>query len=99
MADFETLPKVVRDFRPTCPGCTPETVTAPDARPCSYYECPGLPKDLEVTCNTCMFDFVAQDGQVQCDHDTCDTALRLKGNVERYKTWVRLIREETARRS
>ena len=99
MAGFETLPEVVRKFRPNCPGCTPDKATAHDAKPCSFYDCPGLPKELEVTCNTCMFDFAARDGQVRCDHDTCSTALRLKANVGTYKTWVRLISAEAARQS
>lgn len=94
MSEFETLPRVVRDFRPTCPGCTPDKTTAAGARPCGFYDCPGLPKQLEVTCHTCMFDFAAKEGQVGCDHNTCDTALRLKANVDTYRTWVRLIRTE-----
>ena len=97
MADLETLPEIVRRFRPNCPGCTPEKATAPGAKPCSFYDCPGLPRELEVTCDTCMYDFAAQDGQVKCDHDTCDTALRLKANVETYETWLQLIRAEAAR--
>ena len=35
-----------------------------------------------------MFDFAAEDGQVKCDHDTCDTALRLQANVATYETWA-----------
>ncbi len=92
--DFDGLPDVVRTFRPRCPGCTPAKVIEPGARPCSFYECSGLPKGLEVTCDLCMYDFVAEDGQVKCDQTTCETALRLKGNVENYRTWLRLIEAE-----
>ena len=92
--DFSTLPLRVREFRPICPGCTPKTVLAAEARPCSFYDCPGLPQELEVTCEICMFDFANQDGQVKCDQSTCETALRLKGNVETYWAWVDLIRAE-----
>lgn len=91
---FDELPKSVRDFRPRCPGCTPAKVADPGARPCSFYDCPGLPAELEVTCDKCIFDFVAGDGQVKCDHSTCPTALRLKANVETYKTWVRFVSTE-----
>ena len=89
--EFATLPEVVREFRPNCPGCTPAKVAEPGARPCSFYDCPGLPKELEVTCDTCIYDFAADEGQVKCDHDTCETAIRLRNNVETYKTWVRLV--------
>lgn len=95
-ADFESLPDVVRSFRPVCPGCTPAKLTQPGARPCSFYDCPGLPKELEVVCDTCLFDFAAQDGQVKCDHNTCEVAVRLKANVETYKRWIRLIEQEAA---
>ncbi|MFQ5558519.1 MAG: hypothetical protein ACE5GB_13565 [Acidimicrobiales bacterium] len=92
--DFAALPRAVREFRPRCPGCTPGSVSAEGARPCSFYDCPGLPEGLRVTCDTCMYDFAAGDGRVSCDHDTCETALRLKGNVETYRRWVEMLRSE-----
>lgn len=91
-----TLPEAVRRFRPTCPGCTPATVRLPDARPCSFYECSGLPAQLEVTCDLCMYDFASGEGAVKCDHDTCPAARRLKGNVPIYEAWLKLIAEEEA---
>ena len=94
--ELGSLPEVVLNYRPRCPGCTPLRVIAPGARPCSYYDCPGLPKELQVTCNTCMFDFAAEDGQPKCDHRVCDTALRLKRNVPTYRRWVALITAEAA---
>jgi hypothetical protein len=97
--DYDSLPSAVREFRPRCPGCTPHNVTAEGARPCSFYDCPGLPKKLEVTCDTCMFDFAARDGQPKCDHKTCETALRLQKNVETYRSWIELLAEEAAGRS
>lgn len=86
--DFASLPKEVREFRPNCPGCTPAKATASGDRPCSFYDCPGLPEGLHVTCDLCMFDFVNMDGQVKCDHNTCETAIRLKANVATYRAWV-----------
>ncbi len=91
---YRDLPTRVLEFRPLCPGCSPDAVTDPDARPCSYYDCPGLPAELEVTCDTCMFDFAADDGQVQCDHATCPTALRLAANVDTYRRWVAMLIDE-----
>ncbi len=96
IADYSSLPKAVREFRPSCPGCTPGVVTADGARPCSHYDCPGLPKELEVTCDICMFDFAADDGQPNCDHTECPEALRLKGNVLTHRAWVLLLLEEAA---
>lgn len=90
--DFSTLPETAKAFRPKCPGCTPKVVTDADAKPCSSYDCPGLPAELQVTCNSCMYDFAAGDGQIKCDHATCEDALRLKGNVETYRRWLEYIR-------
>ncbi len=90
------LPEAVRNFRPRCPGCTPESIAKPGARPCSYFDCPGLPSALEVTCDTCVYDFVADEGQVKCDHDTCETAIRLKANVAIFEAWMRLIAAEAS---
>jgi len=42
-----------------------------------------------------MYDFAAEDGQVKCDHATCETAARLKGNVETYRTWLHLMEDES----
>ena len=91
--NFRSLPGTVRRFRPRCPGCTPTSVTSAGARPCSFYSCSGLPEELKVTCDTCMYDFAAEDGQVKCNHETCETAVRLRSNVGIYKAWLRLIKE------
>jgi hypothetical protein len=88
------LPPAVRDFRPRCPGCSVDSILDPDARPCSYYDCPGLPEELQVTCRECMFDFVAEDGQVKCDHSTCPTAIRLEANVPVYRAWLATLMDE-----
>lgn len=92
--NLSDLPPTVRDFRPLCPGCTPARMVEAGVRPCSFYDCPGLPPELQVTCDTCMYDFAAGDGQVQCDHSSCPTAIRLSGNVETYRRWVEMIVEE-----
>jgi hypothetical protein len=92
--DYATLPRSVREFRPLCPGCTPDVISAEGARPCSSYDCPGLPKELQVSCALCMYDFAAGDGQPKCDHRTCETALRLQKNVDTYKAWVEMIKPE-----
>jgi hypothetical protein len=93
-SDYTSLSRSVRDFRPLCAGCAPDIVTAEGARPCSHYDCPGLPTELEVTCDKCMYDFAAQDGQPDCDHNTCETAQRLRKNVPTYRTWVKLLADE-----
>jgi hypothetical protein len=96
--DLDLLPPAVRAYRPRCPGCDPTTVTSGSTRPCSYYDCPGLPDELRVTCDTCMYDFAAEDGQVKCDHATCETARRLASNVPVYRAWVALVRSEIEQR-
>lgn len=102
-SDRETLeywlPDEVRDFRPRCPNCSPQVVLTDSSRPCSTYDCPGLPRQLEVTCRICVYDFSIDEGTVRCDHDTCDTALRLKGNVPTYRAWLRLLAEERDQRA
>lgn len=90
-ADFTTLPETVRAFRPKCPGCSPQAVTADAAKPCSAYDCPGLPSQLKVTCDTCMYDFANEEGQIKCEHATCEMAQRLRGNVATYRAWLDYI--------
>ncbi len=95
-SDHADLPATVRVFRPKCPGCTPLKVTQPGARPCSFYNCPGLPDELRVVCDICVYDFATEDGQVRCDHSTCEMALRLQSNVTTYRKWLRLLESEAA---
>lgn len=91
---YATLPPAVKDFRPRCPGCSPTKVTAAEARPCSFYACPGLPDELRVTCDLCMYDFAARDGQMKCDHSTCEKALWLESHVLTYELWLDMLRSE-----
>jgi hypothetical protein len=93
-SDLLLLPRTVREFRPLCPGCTLGRAASIEAKPCSFYDCPGLPAELEVTCDKCMFDFVANDGQPSCDHNECETALRLKSNVPNYLAWIEILKAE-----
>ncbi|MEX1207659.1 MAG: hypothetical protein WEE36_03500 [Acidimicrobiia bacterium] len=95
--DSVLLSETVRAFRPRCPGCEPAEMGAAGVRPCSYYDCPGLPAELKVTCEKCMYDFATDDGQVKCDHTTCETALRLKANVPIYEAWVEMVQREAGR--
>ena len=41
-----------------------------------------------------MYDLAAHEGQPQSDHATCDTARRLEANVETYRAWVQMLKEE-----
>lgn len=90
-SDFTTLPDSVKAFRPSCPGCSPRVVSEEAAKPCSAYDCPGLPSELKVTCDLCMYDFANEDGQIKCDHATCESARRLRGNVATYRAWLDYI--------
>ena len=93
------LARNVRDYRPRCPGCSLAVLTDMNVRPCSFYDCPGLPEELEVTCDMCMYDFAAQDGQPTCDHSTCATALRLQEHVPIYRAWLELLADEAQEQS
>jgi len=93
-SEVPALPEAVRKFRPRCPGCNPAVIGTAGSRPCSYYDCPGLPAELHVTCDRCMYDFAANDGQIKCDHATCETAARLKANLPIYRAWVEMVRAE-----
>ena len=78
---------------PTCQGCTVVKVTAEGARPCSFYDCPKLPKELEVVCEKCAYDFSANGtGTLKCDHGKCSTAARLIANVPGYKEWLKWLK-------
>ena len=88
------LPEEVRNFRPRCPNCSSPVVLDLRSRPCSFYNCPGLPVRLQVTCDICVYDFFGDAGTIKCDHDTCETARRLKANVPIYRAWLRLLDEE-----
>lgn len=92
--DRAALPEEVRNFRPRCPNCNPEVLLDPLSRPCSFYNCSGLPSQLRVTCDICLYDFFADDGTIKCDHNRCGTARRLKANVPIYRAWLRLLEEE-----
>ena len=89
--DPANLPESVRAFRPTCPGCVPSAVTADGAKPCSAFDCPGLPSELKVTCDLCMYDFANAEGQIKCDHRTCETARTLRRNVPTYRAWLQHV--------
>lgn len=93
--NFAELPAAVQEFRPKCPGCTPAKVTTPDALPCSFYNCPGLPSELEVVCKVCVYNFASDDGTDKCDHSTCETAIRLK-ETSPPTTWIHLLETEAA---
>ena len=95
MVSHQALPEAVRRFRPTCPGCSATAALKDPARPCSSYDCPGLPADLQVTCAECMYDFAFEDGQVKCDHATCEEALRLESNVPTFRAWLDLLEAES----
>lgn len=88
------LPAEVLSFRPRCPNCTIDVLLEPSSRTCSFYNCPRLPSQLQVTCPLCVYDFFADDGTAKCDHTTCETARRLKANVPIYRAWLRLLEQE-----
>lgn len=70
-----------------CPGCSYDWAEGTGHRSCSYYDCPYLPSALRVTCDFCGYNFFISDGQIKCDHDTCEHATQLRANVATYLAW------------
>jgi hypothetical protein len=62
-------------FEP-CPQCTLDLATGEGQRSCHYYTCPYLPDALDVSCPTCLFNFMTRDTVPGCgDPPTCAFAL------------------------
>ena len=55
-----------QEFR-TCPGCGLDIATGEGERSCSWGECPYLPEELDVYCDTCRFNFFTGEGNPPCE--------------------------------
>jgi hypothetical protein len=53
-------------FRP-CPGCGFDIATGEGERSCSWGDCPYLPEELNVFCETCRFNFFTMEGNPPCE--------------------------------
>jgi len=50
-----------------CPGCGFDIFTGEGVRSCSWGECPYLPEELNVVCDSCMFNFFTMEGNPPCE--------------------------------
>ena len=54
------------DFR-KCPGCGLDIATGEGERSCAWGDCPYLPEELDVYCDTCRFNFFTGEGNPSCE--------------------------------
>ena len=77
-----------------CPLCALDLATGEGERGCHYYECPYLPEELDVSCPTCRYNFVTDDGNPDCsDPPDCDFArVTAPERVRTLQSWLALRR-------
>ena len=72
-----------------CPQCGWAFATGEGDRACSYGDCPNLPEDLNVFCDSCRFNFVTMEGNSPCaDPMQCDHRFEPLEHVENYRRWL-----------
>jgi len=76
-----------QDFR-KCPGCGYDLGTGEGERSCSWGDCPYVPEELNVFCDTCRFDFVTMEGNAFCeDPMVCEQGEAARSHVANYRQW------------
>jgi hypothetical protein len=71
-----------------CPGCGFDLTTGEGERSCSWGDCPYLPEELNVFCDTCRFNLFTMEGNPSCEDPLhCDHAAEPLGHVENLHTW------------
>ena len=50
-----------------CPGCGFDFATGDGERSCSWGDCPYLPDELSVFCDTCRFNLFTMEGNPSCE--------------------------------
>lgn len=79
-----------------CPHCDLDLGTGEGERGCSWGECPYLPEELNVFCDTCRFDFLTMEGNAPCEDPlSCQQGEDARSHVENYKRWM--ARQPTGR--
>jgi hypothetical protein len=84
------------DFR-KCPGCGLDIATGEGERSCAWGDCPYLPEDLDVYCDTCRFNFFTEEGNPSCeDPSVCEHGVEPLQHVENVRSWLgRTTAEQT----
>ncbi len=72
-----------------CPQCTWDPLTDEGARACSWYECPYLPRGMQVRCAYCMFNLFTWEGNPSCeDPSSCPHAAEPLAAAGRVGEWL-----------
>jgi hypothetical protein len=72
-----------------CPGCGFDLVTGDGRRSCAWGDCPYLPDELKVLCDTCRFNLMTMQGNPSCDDPlSCEDAADARAHVENLRVWV-----------
>jgi hypothetical protein len=73
-----------------CPGCGFDFATGEGERSCSWGDCPYLPEELNVFCDSCRFNFSTMEGNPPCEDPlTCEHGADARSHVENLRTWNR----------
>lgn len=76
------------EFR-NCPGCGFDIATGEGERSCAWGDCPYLPEELDVYCDTCRFNFFTGEGNPSCvDPLACEHAAEPLRHVENVQAWM-----------
>jgi hypothetical protein len=71
-----------------CPGCGLDIATGDGQRSCAWGDCPYLPEELDILCDTCRFNFFTMEGNPPCqDPLECEHAAEPLSHVENLRRW------------
>jgi hypothetical protein len=77
-----------QDFR-QCPSCGLDLITGEGERACSWGECPYLPEELNVYCESCRFNFFTMEGNSPCaDPLACEHATEPLAHAANVRRWT-----------
>jgi hypothetical protein len=72
-----------------CPGCGLDILTGEGERGCAWGDCPYLPEELNVFCDSCRFNFFTMEGNPPCDDQmVCEHAADARAHVENLRRWA-----------
>ncbi len=81
----------------SCPGCSYDFATGEGERACSWGECPYLPEELNVFCDSCRFNYFTMEGNSRCDDPlSCEHAAEPLAHVENHRQWLAALQAGAA---
>ncbi|HSJ51832.1 MAG TPA: hypothetical protein VLA90_11225 [Actinomycetota bacterium] len=82
-----------------CPGCGYDLASGEGQRSCAWGECPYLPDELKVFCDTCAFNLFTMEGNPPCDDpSTCEEAAEARSHIENLRHYLETHRTPSAPR-